>query len=132
MKKPKTLSENQINSKQRNVQNQVREERETREYTTSFLFFLIFSYLSFLCDVGCETSLGFFNWKQCCYCYKRYCNNCFSPNPSKILEFMWDKPQPVCKNCYRQLQTQLELLTKINRLGEKRSFHGTFKSANAG
>eukprot|EP01114_Cavostelium_apophysatum_P021693 TRINITY_DN7639_c0_g1_i1.p1 TRINITY_DN7639_c0_g1~~TRINITY_DN7639_c0_g1_i1.p1 ORF type:complete len:1285 (+),score=251.78 TRINITY_DN7639_c0_g1_i1:18-3872(+) len=70
----------------------------------------------------CDASLGLFSHKQCTYCYKKYCSNCMSSVPTKIIEFMWEKPQTVCKMCFAQLFKQDELLKKIKRLGEQIKF----------
>src|SRR4051812_40024774 len=61
----------------------------------------------------CQESLGIFSQKQCSYCYLKFCSNCISNTPAKVLydshlfiyslqiiEFMWEKPQVVCKKCF--------------------------------
>lgn len=65
---------------------------------------------------GCKSSLGFFliGVSQCYYCYHRFCSNCFG-SPTKIIEFMWDKPQPVCRRCNAELVRQAELLACIKQ-----------------
>eukprot|EP01119_Soliformovum_irregulare_P005363 TRINITY_DN1712_c0_g1_i1.p1 TRINITY_DN1712_c0_g1~~TRINITY_DN1712_c0_g1_i1.p1 ORF type:complete len:1070 (-),score=343.78 TRINITY_DN1712_c0_g1_i1:1264-4473(-) len=65
--------------------------------------------------------LGLLGHKQCAYCYKRYCTNCMAPQPIRILEFQWDKPQVTCKSCHAILSQHISLLQKIQLMA------GTFK-----
>jgi len=56
---------------------------------------------------ACKSALGFFaiGVAQCNYCYHKFCSSCVGV-PTKIIEFMWDKPQPVCKGCQLKLVRQ--------------------------
>jgi hypothetical protein len=71
---------------------------------------------------NCKSSLGFFSIgvAQCYYCHHRFCSSCVG-TPTKIIEFMWDKPQPVCKRCQAKLLRQAELLTNVQyEIGNRR------------
>lgn len=72
---------------------------------------------------NCKSSLGFFSIgvAQCYYCHQRFCSNCVGA-PTKIIEFMWDKPQPVCKRCQAKLLRQAELLTNVqHEIGKQKN-----------
>ena len=78
----------------------------------------------------CQESLPLLRQKQCCYCYKRYCHICIAQHPTKITEFMWEKPQIVCKRCQANLTEQENLLRKIKKFGDLLKYQQSKKSNN--
>jgi len=73
---------------------------------------------------GCNESLGILRNRQCYYCYFKFCGNCMASSPAMIIEFMWEKPQLVCKNCSQILSKQDDLLKKIRKLAEQWKLEG--------
>eukprot|EP00727_Mastigamoeba_balamuthi_P007855 m51a1_g3690 putative probable phosphoinositide phosphatase sac9-like (1382) ;mRNA; r:344780-350053 len=55
----------------------------------------------------------------CRYCRARLCAACMAPQPAPIPEFMWERPQPVCRRCAAELQAQALLAERLKRLAEE-------------
>ncbi|KAJ5067526.1 phosphoinositide phosphatase sac9-related [Anaeramoeba ignava] len=53
---------------------------------------------------------------QCRYCLNKFCYKCMSVQAIKIIEYMWEKPVPVCKSCAYSLTKQKTIIDKIRKL----------------
>ena len=68
----------------------------------------------------CRQSIKLFqNSIQCYYCRSNFCKSCIHPQPSRIVEYCWDKPVTVCSPCFREIKEQKAYISAILELNSK-------------